>query len=167
MEKWKDIPGYDGMYQVSDEGRVRSWKRHAGRPGKRNEPVILKQTPDSPGYLRVSLWNDGVRKMGVIHRLVPELFIPNPENKEYINHLDGNKFNNNASNLRWSTPSENALHAYDSGLRKGGRMSKVKAKKLKKDLISGDLSTSRASELFSITAQHAKRVLKGECWANL
>lgn len=167
MEKWKDIPGYNGMYQVSNFGRARSWKRHQGKPGKRKTPLLLKQTPDSPGYLRVSLWKNGNRTDGVIHRLVAELFIPNPENKDYINHLDGDKHNNHVSNIAWCTASENLIHAYEEGLRPRGNMTKEKAKILKKKLMSNPGNIEDLSKEFQITQIHAQNIIDEKVWASI
>lgn len=167
MEKWRDIPGYDGMYQVSSHGRVRSWKRHQGKPGKRANPLTLKQTKSTPGYLKVNLWKKGVRKTGVIHRLVAELFIPNPENKEYINHLDGDKHNNHVDNIAWCTASENLIHAYEEGLRPRGNMTKKKAKILKKKLMSNPEAIDDISKEFQITQIHAQNIIDEKVWAGI
>lgn len=93
MERWKDIDGYAGLYQVSEEGRVRSLKR-----GKRR---ILKSWLSGGGYLQVALWKGGKRKRFYIHRLVAEAFIPNPKNLPEINHIDKNITNNKVENIEW------------------------------------------------------------------
>lgn len=117
MEEWKDIEGYEGMYQVSNLGRVRSFKKY--REGR-----ILKSFPDPNGYLKVSLSKNNKLKNHRVHRLVAIHFIPNPQNKSQVNHIDGNKQNDNVNNLEWSTPSENGKHAYKIGLSKGRLNSK-------------------------------------------
>lgn len=106
MEVWKDIKGYDGFYQVSNMGKVRNIKT------KR----ILSQCLNGWKYPFVALCIDGVAKSKVVHRMVAISFVPNPYNKEQVNHKDGNKLNNNATNLEWATQSENIKHAYDNGL---------------------------------------------------
>lgn len=98
-EVWKSIPGYEGRYYVSNLGRVKG-------PLK-----ILKPTISNWGYERVRITNNaGKRTTPRVHRLVAQVFIPNPENKPEVNHIDGNKLNNNVSNLEWVTASENKLH---------------------------------------------------------
>ena len=106
-EIWKST-GFDG-YEVSNLGRVR-------RLHKTIPPRIRKLTTDTHGYLHVNLWHGGKSKHFSIHRLVAIAFIPNPENKPEVNHIDGNKLNNRVSNLEWVTSSENQRHAFDMGL---------------------------------------------------
>lgn len=113
-EIWKDIKGYEGFYQVSSEGRVKRVKRsfkcstvYGGNATLKE--LILKPRYDSKakglkhGYFRVSLKG----KSFCVHRLVAEAFIPNPDNKPYVDHIDTDIENNKASNLRWVTASEN------------------------------------------------------------
>lgn len=103
-EIWREI--YPG-YQVSNFGRVKSFKFKSLRIMR---PLIARM------YLCFNLRVDGVYKYISAHRLVAEAFVPNPDNKPQVNHIDGNKFNNHVSNLEWVTASENVQHAYDTGL---------------------------------------------------
>ena len=93
----KDIVGYEGLYAVTSCGKVWSYKRQR----------FLKPYEECGGYLKVSLSKDGVIKRFKVHRLVAETYIPNPEEKTQVNHLDENKQNNTINNLTWVTPSEN------------------------------------------------------------
>lgn len=102
-EIWKDIKEYEGIYQVSNLGRVKSLKH--SKEGK-----LLKGRVTGKGYLSVALFRNSVRKSNSIHRLVAEAFIPNPENKPEVNHIDENKLNNDVSNLEWVTSKENSNH---------------------------------------------------------
>ncbi len=99
-EFWKDIRGYEGLYQISSLGRVKSFYKNK----------ILKPRVKENDYLIVSLYKEGKDKKFYIHRLVAEAFIPNPENKEYVNHKDFNKSNNSIGNLEWVTRIENFRH---------------------------------------------------------
>ena len=106
-EEWRDIEDYEGLYQVSNFGRIKSFQK-----GER----ILKPACDKDGYLYLGLKLNGVNKNFKIHRLVAVAFIPNPEKKHQINHRDGNKLNNHTSNLEWVTHIENIQHATQTGL---------------------------------------------------
>jgi hypothetical protein len=98
MEIWKDVKGYEGLYQVSTSGNVKSVFRYK---------KILKQKKDRYGYLCVSLYGKTKRKDMTVHRLVAGAFIENQENKETVNHKDSNRKNNNVENLEWATWMEN------------------------------------------------------------
>jgi hypothetical protein len=95
MEIWKDIDGYNGLYQVSNEGRIRSKYK------------ILKTRVSNNGYLRVNLYLNTASKTCNVHRLVATTHISNPNNYPYVMHLDNDKTNNSAYNLQWGTQSMN------------------------------------------------------------
>lgn len=105
-EEWRPIKNYEGLYEVSSLGRIKSLR--TGR--------LMSPAPDSDGYATVSLFKIK-RKTYRWHRLVLEAFVGNTEGKGQINHIDGNKLNNRLENLEWATPSENAIHAYRIGLK--------------------------------------------------
>jgi hypothetical protein len=111
MEIWKDIDGYDGKYQISNTGRVRSFTRW--KNGK-----DLKAGINTHGYYIVNLVKDGRKNIEfkLVHRLVALHFIPNPNELPEVNHIDGNKLNNNIDNLEWVSRFDNIRHAYKHGL---------------------------------------------------
>ena len=106
MEVWKRM-SHNPNYLISNTGRIR-----------RIGHDIDHSTRNSKGYLVTDLYSNGTRKTFRVHRLVAEEFIPNPYNKPEVNHIDGNKNNNNYSNLEWVTKKENCRHAWDNGLAK-------------------------------------------------
>lgn len=109
QEIWKDINGYEGIYQVSNKGRVRSLDRKVWNYTKKGR--ILKPHDNGHSYLNVGLHGENsVNKHAYIHRLVAEAFIPNPDNKPEVNHIDFNKRNNCVENLEWVTEEENKKH---------------------------------------------------------
>ena len=133
MEEWKDIPNFEGLYEVSDKGRVRSkegkttyTKRHGVRLWKSR---MLKEKNPNGRDVRVDLWKDGVPHGRLVHRLVAKAFHPNPENKPTINHKDGNPRNNNKENIEWATYEENSNHAFDNDLMSSNIKVKLKCKK--------------------------------------
>lgn len=114
-EIWKPVPGYEGYYQVSSLGRV---KRIKGGKGTVSGS-ILKNSITNCGYFNVGLSVNSKLKIVGVHRLVAEAFIPNPDNKPEVNHINGDKQDNRIVNLEWSTRSENIQHAWMTGLIKG------------------------------------------------
>ena len=115
METWQDIEGYEGIYQVSDLGNVRSLDRELA-DGRKLKGRPRKPVPDKDGYSRVVLNKNGKQGNFPIHRLVAQAFIPNPDNKPEVNHTQGVKTDNRASELEWCTSKENTGHAMKTGL---------------------------------------------------
>tara|TARA_R110000787_G_scaffold5686_3_gene20509 strand:- start:14 stop:520 length:507 start_codon:yes stop_codon:yes gene_type:complete len=109
METWKEIEGFEGRYSVSNLGRVKSFAR--------NPEIILKGRTTKYGYKEVGLCNKGDVKSILVHRLVATAFIEKSGDNIIVNHLDGNKQNNNVNNLEWCTYKENSAHAYKMQLK--------------------------------------------------
>ena len=115
MEIWKDIKGFEGCYQISNKGRVKSLARQCGTHYQQEKIRKLSLTKD--GYVKVRLMSKDKDITARVHRLVAEAFIPNLENKPTVNHIDGNKENNCVENLEWATLEEQMQHAYDNNLK--------------------------------------------------
>lgn len=150
-EVWKDIEGYEGLYQISNLGRVK--RVTTGR--------ILKGGKDKDGYLMVKLYKNNIRSNKKIHRLVAEAFIPNPENKPQVNHADENKTNNSLDNLEWMTAKENINH---------GTHNERVSKTMSIPIIATNLKTGESQEFYGASEcarqlglyqQHISAVLKG------
>ena len=120
VEIWKPIAGYEGFYEVSNLGRVKSMGMAYTMNGAIiNKPSkILSACDDGKGYLRLHLKKNKVSKNHRVHRLVAEAFVDNPLKLPKVNHKDGNKKNNHADNLEWCTQAENVAHAYANGMSK-------------------------------------------------
>lgn len=112
-EIWKDIPEFEGRYQVSNLGLVRSIQDNHGNPRLRVKATQVS----NKGYVYVQLFVKNVQHMVSVHSAVASAFVPNPEGKKTVNHIDGNKQNNRVDNLEWATYSENLKHAYTTGLK--------------------------------------------------
>ena len=148
MEVWKDIPNYEGSYEASSNGRIRTkegkltyTKHHGFREWKSR---ILKEKNEKGREVRVDLWKDGKPKSWLVHQLVGKAFLANPNNYKSINHLDGNPRNNNINNLEWCDHYINNNHAFDNRLIKTGKLTTLIA------LDSGEVhrfrSISKAAE---------------------
>lgn len=161
MEHWKVVEGTYGALEVSDLGRAKSNLRD-GR--------ILKTSLDRKGYHRLRMTIKRQKYCFKLHRLVAQAFIPNPDNKPQVNHIDGNKDNNAASNLEWVTNKENAQHAVRTGLWKSSMKAAKERNKLKlKPIIATNISTGQQVHFISIGSaeralgtRHITDVLKGK-----
>lgn len=120
VEVWKDIVGYEGLYMISNHGRVKSLPRLVNSRLRNNKQVLRREvilnTNETKWYKQVALFRgDGSRATFSIHRLVAKAFIPNPNDHKIINHIDSDPSNNHYSNLEWCTQSHNIKHAYNTG----------------------------------------------------
>lgn len=172
MEIWKDIKDYEGLYQVSNTGKVKSLQRHKKNHTKIQivEEKIKNTRKDRQGYLLLDLYKDNKQKTIRVHRVVAETFIPNPENKETVNHMDGDKRNNEVKNLEWSSFKEQNIHFYEKKLKTDESIEKAikamnKASSKKTKCLSDGViysSASEASRAAGVSASLIMRVCRGE-----
>ena len=121
IEIWKDIRGYEGLYQVSSLGRVKSLAKEIlikNGYTRHQEERFLALHPNTHGYLTVGIYKNAKRKHRTIHRLVAEAFLPNRDKSLEVNHKDGDKINNRVDNLEWCSGYKNLAHAYEHKLSK-------------------------------------------------
>lgn len=114
QEIWKPIPGYEGLYDVSNTGKVRSLDRIVRSRWGTDKPIkggLKAFTQNSQGYKSIHLYKSGKMGRAYVHRLVASVFHPNPNDLPQVNHLDGDKANNAAMNLEWCTATSNCVHA--------------------------------------------------------
>lgn len=167
VETWRDVKEYTGVYQVSSFGRVRSLDRMRLTKGGALAPLrgkVMKQKTSKCGYKVIHLRRDDKVSHPIVHRLVALAFIPVVEGKETVNHKDGNKENNNVSNLEWATSSEQMLHAISIGLtelRGAPKFSKEFKQKVYDYYHANKISISELAKMFSISERTAGRVVKG------
>ena len=178
QEIWKDVVGYVGYYEVSNQGSIRSIDRYVYNPkgGKAlRKGQILKQREEK-GYMRVSLRKSVKDKSDKrVHRLVAEAFLPNPKNSRFVNHIDANKSNNEVSNLEWVTFQENMDHAKEHNLfnsPKGSNHHKATitedtVRAMRKLYAEGNHTQKQISEEFSVHLSKAKHILAGRTWKHV
>ena len=117
QEIWKDIKNYEGLYQISNLGKIKSLERKVkNQKGNRTVKEIILKCSEGKSYVQVTLSKKNNYKTKLVHRLVAEAFIPNPNNLSEVNHIDGNKHNNNVNNLEWVSRYDNMQHAKKLGL---------------------------------------------------
>lgn len=177
-EQWKEIKGNRETYEISSLGNIRT----KDREGARSHHVkghILTQHDNSNGYLRCDINIDGKTKSHLIHRLVAEKFIPNPDNKPFVNHIDGNKHNNSVNNLEWCTRSENERHAWKTGLKhdiatKGElhgmhKLSKKDAEYIRTNHIrnGGSMKTGELARKFNVNPQTITEIVSERIWRSI
>ena len=161
-ETWKNIPSYEGVYQASSKGRIKGVEgriTHSVRCGERRwKERILKQKVTFDGNHRVSLWKEKKEATWLVHRLVALSFIPMIEGKGYINHKDGDRYNNSVKNLEWCNHLENNNHAFDNDLIKTGN------KVILENLETGELlkfrSMTKASVFLGKNYNHIMNMIK-------
>lgn len=162
MEIWKDIPGYEGLYEASTKGRVRTkegkttfTERHGKRKWKSR--ILKNRNPKGRDY-RVSLWKNGKQKDWLAHRLVAKTFIPNPNKYKIINHIDGNPKNNKIENLEWCDYKINSNHAFDNDLMTTNK--RIVLMNLKNNELLDFRSQSKASEYLGCNPGYVSNLIK-------
>lgn len=173
MEIWKDIKGFEGCYQISSLGRVKSLARN-GSPYGEN---IRKLSRTKDGYLKVRLFGNGKDVTTRVHRLVAETFIENPDNKETVNHIDGNKENNSVENLEWADRHEQLYHAYELGLRKPmaghinsqSKLTEEQVREIRATYVrqSKEFGTVALSKKYGVTNRVIGLVVNGKAYKNV
>ena len=168
-EEWRDIKGHESRYQISNWGRVRSFANH--HKGRSMDFKLLKSY-STGNYLKVNI----DRKNMAIHREVAKAFIPNHCKKLTVNHKDGNKLNNNISNLEWLTYSENMKHAYRIGLQTSragenngfpSKLNKFQVQKIKLMNEMDNLGCVKISKIFNVSKSLISRIIKGKAWKHV
>lgn len=177
MELWKSIEGYEGFYEVSSYGRVKSLKRSmiGKKLNKRfNDKIISQALSKKNSYYHVLLHKLGTRKNMLVHRLVALAFIEKPFKDVEVNHKDGNKLNNNVNNLEWVTKSENNIHARRLNLvdqaigeRNGAAKTTTASVYSIRDMIAEGILPSVAGKLFGINKRTVRDMCNGSTWTHI
>lgn len=180
-EIWKPVAGYDGLYEIINTGRVkypckkikRYWRgRH--QTFRRKEKITVGHV-NRKGYLEIKLQKGAIKKPCRVHRLVAQAFIPNPNNLPQINHKDGDKKNNKATNLEWCDNSHNIKHAYENRLmdRRGEKQNTCKIKESDvleiRDFYSKNPTAFLRvyAEKLNITRNTVSNIIKRNIWKHI
>lgn len=163
MSYWVDIKGYKGVYQINKEGEVRSFAKKTIR--------FLTPHKHHTGYMVLSLRG----KTRPQHRLLAETFIPNPEKKTQVNHINGVKHDNRLCNLEWVTPSENVIHAYAIGLKDlplgssnfNNKLKPNEVIEIRKMCATGKYTYREIGSKFNISLHNVKAINLGKTWKHL
>lgn len=176
IETWRSINDYEGKYQVSNFGNVRSLDRYIeGKDGKTKKfpGKILSLVKQNAGYVTVGLSKDSVVTSFLVHRLVAAAFIDNPENLPEVNHKDGVKHNNNLSNLEWMSRVRNIRHAMGMGLIQGlgeqnpsAKLSEVDVIEIKK-LLRLNLSKKEIAKVFGVKSATISDIDMKRSWVHV
>jgi len=178
-EIWKDIKDYEGYYQISNYGRVRSLDRTViviryDKDYKINlKGSIMNCSLNISGYPNVSLHKERKRQVARVHRLVAEAFLDNPNNYETVNHIDSVKTNNRIDNLEWCTASDNRLHARnifnDTTYGEECNLSKLTEDQVREIRANGrmDMTNEQIGKLYNVSHETIRCVLNGKSWKHI
>lgn len=167
MEVWKDIVGYEGMYQVSSLGNIRSMKN--------NKIRLLQPGINTGGYKQVTLLMNGVPKSARVHRIVASAFIQKTDKQTEVNHINGVKTDNRVENLEWVSRETNMQHAYDFGLKKkmygakngSAKLNEKRVAEIRKLFRSGKYTKLKLGEIFHVTDATIGNIVRNETWKHV
>lgn len=173
-EVWKPVQGYEGLYEISNLGRLKSPQKVVN--GKEGRLHTLKERMLNPrvnqtGYYHTALYKNGKPKWYTVHRMVALSWIDNPENKPHINHKDSNRLNNRVDNLEWCTHGENMKHGflYGNKTQKGEKNNAAKitreiAEAVRALYAEGNLTQWQVGERFGLARCHVKDITTHKIW---
>jgi len=175
-EIWKDIEGYEGSYQVSNLGRVKSLNRVVksfGETTRKHNGRIMTPTIRSGGYFNLFLCRKSVCKIYKVHRIVAKAFCEGYKEELQVNHIDGDKLNNRSDNLEWCTAKQNSIHAFATGLNKGkkgeehgnNRLTELEVRKIKAN--EDKLTVRKLAKKFNVSEGAVNGILRGTSWRHL
>lgn len=176
VELWKPVVGYEGLYDVSSYGRVRSLDRvvtHSRCGDTRLRGQIMNLTENRTGYLRVRLCEDGVARTLRVHRLVLTAFVGEPFKGAVCLHLDNNRQNNHVSNLRWGTSSENNMQMRKEGRGSRGetcgrtKLTEKQVLEIRRLYAAGGVLQRELGLLFNVSSQAISHIISGRTWRHI
>lgn len=172
-EIWCAIKGYEGSYAVSNHGRVKSLDRTVVmRNGisRTQKGCILKPSVNTQtGYESVCLWRDNAYDRATIHRLVAAAFVPNPDNKPEVNHIDSNRRNNHWSNLEWVTRQENILHGVEVGNieNPAAKLTKKEVREIRSRRLNSGTKLKALARDYGVTESAISNIINHKTWTHV
>ncbi|MFP7224882.1 NUMOD4 domain-containing protein [Priestia filamentosa] len=178
QEVWKPVKGYEGMYEVSNKGNVKSVPReYINKVGARRtvKGQMLRFFKTKEGYVRISLGINQKQKNYLVHRLVAETFLDNPDGKNEVNHKDANKENNAVDNLEWCTRVDNIRHSFANNLvfrdkgteRYNSKLDENKVREMRRLFETGNYRISEVARMFSVNRKTADNAIKKVTWQHV
>jgi hypothetical protein len=172
-EIWKDIAGYEGLYQVSNLGNIMSFQNKTPKSNKAISKLLKPAL--SPRYYQVDLCLKGKKRRAIVHREVAIAFIPNPLNKPCVNHINGIRTDNRVENLEWCTSSENRIHAFETGLAKVlhginhgmCKLTNEQVLKIRELSLSGMSSYKIAKEIEIVSPKQIRNIISRKRWNHI
>lgn len=174
----KDIKGYEGLYAATEEGKIWAYRKKTS-DGRTVKERFLKTWLIGHGYETVMLYKDGVSAKFLVHRLVAQTFIPNPDNLREVNHLDANKLNNRADNLEWVSSKENKRHAIALGLYENlgrntpkgskhpsSKLTETQVREIKKRISNGEFKRALGRE-YGVSDTLIRYICRGSTWKHI
>ena len=180
IEFWKPVKDFDGFYVISRDGEIKSVERriHLKTHSYTKVEQDILPTINSYGYKCVKLYNNTRKTKNVlVHRLVALTFLDNPNNYKYINHIDGNKLNNDVSNLNWCTSSENNAHAYRTGLKRKenyigeacvfAKLTEEQVKSIRDEYATGTTSYNKLARKYNVVMSNIWSIINRKTWSHV
>jgi len=172
----KAIEGYEGIYDIDTDGNVFSLARTVcnGRGFSKLKARMLKGGIGKNGYINIGLCKKGIVKSCRVHRLIAIAFIPNPENKPQVNHIDGNKQNNKVNNLEWVTDQENVTHAWKTGLADScgekrflSKLKESEVVEIRNIYAKGSISQHKLGKIYGVGASVICEIVNNKAWKHV
>jgi hypothetical protein len=167
-ETWKPVSGYDGLYEVSNLGRVRSYQNFGW--GRKENPKLISLYTSKRGYVQACLCRNNKSIQKDVHRLVAEAFLTEPASGMQIDHINGIKSDNRLSNLEWVTPQENSLRAVAIGLKPSGenhgssKLTQNEVDEIRQLYATGKYSHRQLGEMFGISHGNVGKIVRYQLW---